>query len=68
MLDELARPTVVTVKDADWVKALEDSTTEKSLLFDGIVGRNALMALEEKEDAIAQLSQLLHSNGSIVLD
>ena len=67
MLDVLARPTVVTVKDADWVKALEDSTTEKSLLFDGIVGRNALMALEEKEDAIAQLSQLLHSNGSIVL-
>jgi len=67
MLDELARPTVVTVKAFDWLTALKNNKSEKSLLFDDIIGRNALMAVAEKERAIAQLSQILQPNGKIVL-
>ena len=71
LLDELSRPTVVTVQDSNWVKAIEhnaaENNIEKSLLFDGIVGRNALMAVKEKEKVIAQIAQLLHPSGKIVL-
>ncbi|MGD1863556.1 MAG: AAA family ATPase [Phormidesmis sp.] len=69
MLDELTRPSVVKVKASDWITALNEESceSEKPLLFDGIVGRNALMAIAQKEKAISQLKELLHPEGQIVL-
>lgn len=65
ILGALSRPVVVKVEKANWPLAIEQ--TGKFSLFDGIVGRNALMRLERKSDAIATLKQLLAPKGKIVL-
>ncbi|MGC1306944.1 MAG: AAA family ATPase [Phormidesmis sp.] len=69
MLSELSRPVVVKVKSSNWIAALKkgerDSLTP--LVFDSIVGRNALMAVDDKLAAIKQLHQLLSANGAIAL-
>ncbi|MGB7085002.1 MAG: AAA family ATPase [Phormidesmis sp.] len=70
LLSELTRPTVVTVKDADWITALKDTDPQAArapINFDGIIGRNALMALGNKAAAVEQLAQLLDAKGMIVL-
>ncbi|MEL6815252.1 MAG: AAA family ATPase, partial [Cyanobacteria bacterium J06598_3] len=72
LLSELARPKVVKVEAAQWEAALsQDAPTNgpeaPATLFDGIIGRNALMAMVDKPDAIAQLSRLLTPQGNIVL-
>ncbi|NJM98417.1 MAG: AAA family ATPase [Phormidesmis sp. RL_2_1] len=56
MLDELARPKVV-----------QQITHLSPVVFDGIIGRNALMAEPNKLKAIQQLSPLLSPHGKIVL-
>ncbi len=65
MLGELTRPHVLRVKDSDWVSALKQQNVPEK--FDGIVGRNALMAVENKGEAIASLAELLGNSGKIVL-
>lgn len=65
LLDELSRPKVVKVKGANWL-ALQQ-TTDAPVTFDGIVSRNALMAVEDKLAAIQQLGQLLSDKGKIAI-
>ena len=65
MLSELTRPVVVKVKDFNWPAALKRA--DDALVFDGIVGRNALMGLEQKLAAIKRLKKLLAPKGKIVL-
>jgi len=75
LLSELTRPKVVKVKDQDWQQALSDRTIAKAdtdsahhvQFFDGIIGRNVLMALEDKPSAIQQFKQLLSPTGTLVL-
>lgn len=64
MLGELARPIVVQVDRSNWLAALKPVNV---VLFDGIVGRNTLMRLEDKASAIAQIRKLLSSDGKVVL-
>ena len=67
-LEELFRPVVINTNDAtndnSWALALEKTGV---VLFDGIVGRNALTQLEHKSQAIAQLKRRLAPKGKIVL-
>ena len=65
MLDELSRPVVLKVDAFDWITAVQQ--TKKSVLFDGIIGRNALMALEKKAEAIQQFKEIIAPEGKIVL-
>ncbi|MEL6602496.1 MAG: AAA family ATPase [Cyanobacteria bacterium J06614_10] len=68
LLNELARPVVVRVHDSNWVTALRELGPEQEqIVFDGIVGRNALMAVENKVDAIEQLAELIGVGGRVVL-
>ncbi|MEL6882618.1 MAG: AAA family ATPase, partial [Cyanobacteria bacterium J06607_10] len=67
MLDELVRPVVFQVEDSDWLSAINAENTASGLTFDGIVGRNALMAIGDKLSAIQQLRSLLSPNGKVVL-
>ena len=70
MLSELTRPKVLKVRGFDWEKALKQQNKSGDSVpdaFDGIVGRNALMAIANKAAAIKQLSQLLSHDGKIVL-
>ena len=70
MLSELTRPKVLKVKGSDWGKALKQQNKSGDSVpdaFDGIVGRNALMAIANKASAVKQLSQLLSNDGKIVL-
>ena len=65
ILGELTRPVVIKVKDSNWPAALKQA--DDTLLFDGIVGRNALMKLEQKLAAIKRLKRLLAPKGKIAL-
>ncbi len=70
MLSELTRPHVLKIEDFDWMKALKqqnDTGVSVPDAFDGILGRNALMAIANKADAVKQLSQLLSDKGKIAL-
>jgi putative ATPase len=70
MLSELARPKAVKVTEQNWLEALKKQSQKESsipIVFDGIIGRNVLMALEDKLAAIEQLKQLLNPNGTLVL-
>ncbi len=76
-LSELSRPTIVKVSAVkvsaeNWLAALKqqakkDSLTDSFILFDGIIGRNILMALPNKLAAIEQFCQLLSPTGQLVL-
>ncbi|MEL6552609.1 MAG: AAA family ATPase [Cyanobacteria bacterium J06621_11] len=65
LLDEMDRPMVVRVSESDWLEVMEREHADT--LFDGMVGRNVLMALKNKPGAIEQFRQLLSSDGRIVL-
>ena len=72
MLDELIRP--VVVNEPEWPVKLkgyaEDKSHAKAVLpavFDGIIGRNALMALTDKQAAVERLRKLLGPHGKIVI-
>ena len=65
MLSELARPVVVKVKEANWSAAIKQ--TDESVLFDGVVGRNALMKLEKKATAIKRIQKLIAPKGKVAL-
>ena len=65
LLDELSRPRVVKVKASNWLAVQQ--MAEPSISFDGIVGRNALMAVPDKQSAIQQLNQLLGTKGKIAI-
>lgn len=68
VLSELSRPTVVRVSATNWLATLKQQTeTDSSILFDGIIGRNVLMALPNKLAAIEQIFQLLSPTGQLVL-
>ncbi len=70
MLSELARPKVVKIRQQNWLAALKQQTEKESSLptmFDGIVGRNVLMALADKRAAIEQFKALLLPSGLLVL-
>ncbi|MEL6470292.1 MAG: AAA family ATPase [Cyanobacteria bacterium J06623_4] len=68
LLNELSRPVVIRVHDSNWMAALRELEAEQEqIVFDGIVGRNALMALENKVDAIEQLAELMGVGGKVVL-
>lgn len=81
MLDELIRPVVVNEPDwpvkepVKWPVALKRYTNNKShaeaalpaAVFDGIIGRNALMALPDKQIAVERMHKLLAPLGKIVL-
>ncbi|MEL7331252.1 MAG: AAA family ATPase [Cyanobacteria bacterium J06560_2] len=70
MLGELTRPRVIQVVASDWLRALRSEETElasESVAFDGIIGRNALMAENNKLGSIEQIAQLLRPNGTVVL-
>ena len=65
MISEIARPTFVPVVDANWLGAIRE--LNDTLFFDGIVGRNVLMPLENKRGAIEQFAQLMQPKGTVVL-
>ena len=73
MLDELIRP--VVVNEPEWPVTLKGYTTNKSpakavlpaAVFDGIIGRNALMALPDKQVAVERMHKLLAPLGRIVI-
>ena len=65
MLSELARPVVVKVKEANWSAAIKQ--TDESVLFDGVVGRNALMKIEKKATAIKRIQKLIAPKGKVAL-
>ncbi len=65
LLNELSRPKIMKVKGANWLAVQQ--TADTLVTFDGIVGRNALMAVEDKLAAIQQLSQLLSAGGKIAI-
>ncbi|MEL7357481.1 MAG: AAA family ATPase [Cyanobacteria bacterium J06560_6] len=67
LLGELSRPNVVQVEAANWIATIRDEEQSSKLVFDGIVGRNALMAIEDKPASVKQLCELLHPSGRIVL-
>ncbi len=68
VLSELSRPTVFKASATNWLAALKQQTkTDSSILFDGIIGRNVLMALPDKLAAIQQIFQLLSPTGQLVL-
>lgn len=70
MLGELARPRVLQVAAADWRGALEQQREKEGsvpVVFDGILGRNVLMALPDKLSAIEQIKTLLSKSGTLVL-
>ena len=64
LLSELARPQLVEVAANDWVAALASTQIGT---FDGIVGRNALMAIEHKTAAVGQIKALLAATGTVAL-
>ncbi|MBE9060914.1 AAA family ATPase [cf. Phormidesmis sp. LEGE 11477] len=66
MLGELSRPRVIQLQNFDWLEAIKKEQSAE-IIFDGIVGRNALIAIGDKHAAIKQFSQLLCPNGIIVL-
>jgi putative ATPase len=65
-LTDLARP-VLFQTGLDQLTDTLRTVASADLKFDGIVGRNALMALRRKADLIAQLAGLLRSGGKVVL-
>ena len=70
MLDELARPEILKIQEENWLSAIKQQNIKKPSLpvaFDGIVGRNVLMALESKQAVIEQFKQLLSPSGNLVL-
>ncbi len=68
LLSELSRPTIVKVRADNWLAALKQQTEiDFPILFDGIIGRNTLMALPNKLAAIEQFRQLLSPTGQLVL-
>jgi putative ATPase len=70
MLSELARPKAVKVTEQNWLEALKKQSKKESsipIVFDGIIGRNVLMALENKLAAIEQFKQFLIPYGTLVL-
>ena len=69
MISELSRPVVLKADAPQWRKALEEYAQKETvpLSFDGIVGRNALMALTDKPAAVEALRNLLKGGGKIVL-
>ncbi|MEO0708527.1 MAG: AAA family ATPase [Cyanobacteria bacterium J06649_5] len=70
LLNELDRPTVLQIKPAQWSAALKTVAKQSAhspLIFDSILGRNALMALADKPAAIQQIGTLLSKTGTIVL-
>ncbi|MGB3574300.1 MAG: AAA family ATPase [Phormidesmis sp.] len=73
MLSELNRPVVVEVDENNNAQkntlrpVLFDGGVFDGVMFDGIIGRNALMAIADKQGATRQLKSLLHANGKVVL-
>ncbi|MFK8186142.1 MAG: AAA family ATPase [Phormidesmis sp.] len=70
MLSDLDRPIILNVEADNWQSALQQQQQKvpaTATVFDGILGRNALMPLENKRKAVQQLSQLLSPTGQIVL-
>jgi putative ATPase len=70
MLSELVRPKVLRIKQQNWLETLTGQNKRESsmpIVFDGIMGRNVLMALGDKGGAIAQFKKLLSPNGTLVL-
>ncbi len=71
MLDELARPVVFQVDNHDKnlgvLSAISLEKTNSDVTFDGIIGRNALMDVSNKQNVIQQLRSLLRDDGKIVL-
>ncbi len=70
MLSELARPKVIKINPRNWLTAIKQQIKKESstpTVFDGIIGRNALMALANKQAAIEQFKQLLSPEGKLVL-
>ncbi len=73
MLSELNRPVVVEVDENNNAQkntlrpVLFDGGVFDGVMFDGIIGRNALMAIADKQGATRQLKSLLHVNGKVVL-
>ena len=71
MLAQLNRPVVLPVGDSDWltaIKELEAQVKSPSLhAFDGVIGRNVLMKLSNKQQTIEQIRQLVGPSGSVVL-
>lgn len=65
LLNELARPQVIQTKTANWSTALAQANAPA--IVDGIIGRNTLMALSEKQKVIEQLAQMLAPTGTLVL-
>jgi len=67
VLEALVRPNVIQVQQSNWLAAIEKEEQSPQLTFDGIIGRNALIAIEDKGAAIKQLFQLLSPSGKIIL-
>ncbi len=65
LLHELSRPNVVKVEKTNWL-ALQQMA-DIPVVFDGIVGRNALMAVDNKLAAIQQIGQLLGEGGKVAI-
>ncbi len=65
LLPELSRPSVVKMKKSDWLALRQ--TTSTPVVFDGIIGRNALMAVDNKLAAIQQIGQLLSEDGKVAI-
>ncbi|MGI8936442.1 MAG: AAA family ATPase [Phormidesmis sp.] len=66
LLHELSRPNVVKVRKSNW-SGLQRTTEDTPVVFDGIVGRNALMSVDNKLAAIQQIGQLLGEDGKIAI-
>jgi putative ATPase len=70
MLSELIRPKAVKIQQHNWLDALtqqHQKDASSPLVFEGMIGRNVLMALGDKRSAIAQFKKLLSARGTLVL-
>ena len=63
-LEEIARPVIVKVENDNWLQAINQT---EAVLFDGVIGRNALMRLDQKWVGIEQIKKLLAPTGKVVL-
>ena len=77
-LHKLSQPVVIRATPAQWMSAVQaialDNSSPKSptlqsapTKFDGIIGRNTLMALADKRSAIQHIEKLLAPSGKCVL-